>query len=118
MVDLNMEYKVKGIYESPNFEGYVEVFLDPVDKSIFKRNHEAEKPNIVFSGNPELLPVGNPEQMLDMVFKQLPRHIKIPPSEDKDPRAIIFIEDIIDFQSRGWHYGDIVQVDFTKIIKK
>ena len=108
-------YQIKGIKPSDQKKGYVEVVLEPVDTLAYHHEHEEHTPIQItgIGGDGSPFP---PEfqQQISQVFKQaMPPFLKN--KKPFDPRRLIHIESEIDFLSRDWRYGDIINVTLEKI---
>ena len=115
---ITIPYQIKGIKPSDQKKGYVEVVMDPVDALSYHHEHENDQPPIQISG---FGPDGSPfpaefQQQLSQVLRQaMPPFLKH--KKPYDPRRLIHIESEIDFLSRDWRYGDIINVTLEKIKK-
>jgi len=116
---ITLSYQIKSIKPSELKDGYVEVMLEPVDK--IEYNHEVHKNNHSPISVTGIGPGGVPfppefQQQISQLLKSA-----IPPSfqvkKGNDPRNIIHVESEIDFLTRNWKYGDIINVTLEKVKK-
>lgn len=115
---ITIPYQIKGIKPSDKIEGYVEVIMDPVDKLNY--DTKEENTNIPMKitgigpdGNP--FPPGFQQQLSHMLKDAMPPMFK---NKNKyDPRRLIHVESEIDFISRNWKYGDIINITLEKVKK-
>jgi hypothetical protein len=121
MVDetISIPYKIKSIKPSEQKKGYVEVVMEPVETLEYNRENNIERtPPIHISG---VGPNGNPfppefqNQLTQILQQAMPPMFKN--KKPYDPRRLIHIESEIDFLSRNWKYGDIINVTLKKIKK-
>ena len=115
---ITIPYQIKGIKPSEKKEGYVEVLMEPVDR--LEYNHEENLNNIPIKitgigpdGSP--FPPGIQEQLTQMLKNAMPPMFK--GKKYYDPRKLIHVESEIDFLSRNWKYGDIINVTLEKVKK-
>jgi hypothetical protein len=115
---ITISYQIKAIKPSEQKKGYVEVIMEPVDALEYNHDRNIPQPPIHISG---IGPNGGPfpqefQQQLSQILKQA-----MPPSlmhtKPYDPRRLIHIESEIDFISRDWKYGDIINITLTKVKK-
>lgn len=121
MVDeeITIPYKITAIKPSDQKKGYVEVTMEPVEPMDYPQdNHIDPNPPIHISG---IGPDGGPfppefqNQLTQMLQQAMPPMFKT--KKPYDPRRLIHIESEIDFISRNWKYGDIINVSLKKIKK-
>ena len=121
MVDetITIPYKIASIKPSDQKKGYVEVLMEPVEPLDYPQNsHNDQSPPIQISG---IGPDGGPfppefqNQLTQMLQQAMPPMFKS--KKPYDPRRLIHIESEIDFISRNWKYGDIINVTLKKIKK-
>lgn len=115
---VTLPYQIKAIKPSEQRKGYVEVVMEPVDSLEYNQSDEMDHPPIQISG---VGPNGSPfppelQQQLSQMLKQV-----MPPvfkgSRKFDPRRLIHVESEIDFLSRNWKYGDIINITLEKVKK-
>jgi hypothetical protein len=115
---ITIPYQIKGIKPSEVKPGYVEVLMEPVDKIEYQQRDEGGNVPIKITG---LGPDGSPfppgfQNQLTQILKNA-----MPPmfsgKKNYDPRRLIHVESEIDFISRNWKYGDIINVTLEKIKK-
>ena len=115
---ITIPYQIKAIKPSEQKKGYVEVIMEPVDTLEYNHDSNIKQPPIQISG---FGPNGAPfpqefQQQLTHILKQA-----MPPSfmgkKPYDPRRLIHIESEIDFLSRNWKYGDIINITLEKVKK-
>ena len=115
---ITIPYQIKGIKPSDQKKGYVEVVLEPVDILTYHHEHDDDQPPIQITG---IGSDGSPfppefQHQISQVLKQA-----MPPfmrnKKPYDPRRLIHIESEIDFLSRDWRYGDIINVTLEKVKK-
>ena len=109
------EYVIIAVGNSSHKKGMIDVWLEPVDKSIFeKENNPPSNGRIIINSGGGGMPVP-PQlmQMLDMLPQQMQTMMK--KEKDDDPRCILLIEDPIEFKINGWHHGDKIAVSFKRL---
>jgi len=115
---VTLPYQIKAIKPSDQKKGYVEVVMEPVDPLDYHHSEDVNQPPIQVSG---IGPNGSPfppevQQQLSQMLRQV-----MPPmfkeKEKFDPRRLIHVESEIDFLSRDWKYGDIINVTLEKVKK-
>jgi hypothetical protein len=115
---ITIPYQIKGIRPSDKKEGYVEVLMEPVDKLEYDNQDKPDNIPIKVIGTG---PNGTPfppefQQQLTQMLKNA-----VPPffhgKKNYDPRKLIHVESEIDFLTRNWKYGDIINVTLEKIKK-
>jgi len=114
----NIKCKIRSIADSTAFGGYVEVMLDPIDKSIFKREDISKEHNdikIIGGGPLGVIPIGNAGQMMEVIMEKIPFDGRQKLSENNDPRGILWIEDSVEFLNRRWNFGDTIEVSLKKV---
>ncbi len=115
---ITIPYQIKGIKPSEQKKGYVEVVMEPVDTLTYHQEHDSDPSPIQISG---FNANGNPfPPELQQQFSQILKQAMPPFFKNKkpyDPRCLIHIESEIDFLSRDWRYGDIINVTLEKIKK-
>lgn len=116
--NITIPYQIKAIKPSEHKKGYVEVMMEPVDRIEYHHEQSNDQPPIQISG---IGPNGNPfppeiQQQLSQMMKQV-----MPPmfkgKKEYDPRRLVHVESEIDFLSRNWKYGDIINVTLRKVKK-
>ena len=121
MVDesISIPYKIISIKPSEQKKGFVEVIMEPVEQFEYQQESNIEtNPPIHISG---IGPNGNPfpqefqNQLSQMLQQAMPPMFKN--KKPCDPRRLIHIESEIDFLSRNWKYGDIINVTLKKTKK-
>ena len=121
MVDemITLPYQIKAIKPSEQKKGYVEVMMEPVESLEYhQENNISPNPPIHISG---VGPDGSPfppefqNQLTQMLQQAMPPMFKN--KKPYDPRRLIHIESEIDFLSRNWKYGDIINVTLKKVKK-
>lgn len=107
------EYRICAINDSDIIDGYVEVFMDPVDKTVFDPAPEQGPgcPNVIMKSGGEM-PV-EIQQMMQHIPKQM-KQVAKQMNKHNDPRNILLIESRVDFDTCGWKYGDTLKVTFEK----
>jgi len=116
---ITIPYQIKAIKPSEQKKGYVEVVMEPVESLEYhQENHISSPPPIHISG---IGPDGSPfppefqNQLTQMLQQAMPPMFKN--KKPYDPRRLIHIESEIDFLSRNWKYGDIINVTLKKVKK-
>ena len=121
MVDetITIPYQIKAIKPSEQKRGHVEVVMEPVETLEYHQENQLNNPPpIHISG---IGPDGSPfppefqNQLTQMLQQAMPPMFKN--KKPYDPRRLIHIESEIDFLSRNWKYGDIINVTLKKIKK-
>lgn len=115
---IEIPYQIKGIKPSEQKNGYVEVLLEPVDKIEYQQQKTAQPPPIQISGvgtNGNAFPPELQQQLSQMLQQAIPPFFK--EQKNFDPRRLIHVESEIDFLSRNWKYGDIINVTLEKVRK-
>jgi hypothetical protein len=121
MVDetITIPYQIKAIKPSEQKKGYVEVVMEPVETLEYHQENQMHNtPPIHISG---VGPDGSPfppefqNQLTQMLQHAMPPMFKN--KKPYDPRRLLHIESEIDFLSRNWKYGDIINVTLKKIKK-
>ena len=111
-------YQIKGIKPSEHKSGYVEVLLEPVDKIEYHHQKSQQPPPIQITGvgpNGSGFPPEFQQQLSQMLQQAIPPFFK--DQKHYDPRRLIHVESEIDFLSRNWKYGDIINVTLEKVRK-
>jgi hypothetical protein len=111
-------YQIKGIKPSEHKQGYVEVLLEPVDKIEYQQQKTSHPPPIQITGvgpNGNIFPPELQQQLSQMLQQAVPPMFK--EQKNYDPRRLIHVESEIDFLSRNWKYGDIINVTLEKVRK-
>lgn len=109
---VSIKYRITGVDEFSEMDGYVAVYLEPV-KRIRKPSKGNPRINIHGVG-PKGSPV--PREVLQQLSMML--EASIPPEfkqSSEDPRNLIHVEPIVDFTPRNWKFGDIVKVSMVKV---
>ena len=113
---ITIPYQIKGIKPCERKEGYVEVLMEPVD--ILEYNQEESSGNIPIQvsgigpdGSP--FPPGFQNQLTQMLKSAMPPMFK--GKKSFDPRRLIHIESEIDFITRNWKYGDVIDITLEKV---
>ena len=116
---ITIPYQIKAIKPSEQKKGYVEVVMEPVESLEYhQENQIPNTPPIHISG---IGPDGSPfppefqNQLTQMLQQAMPPMFKN--KKPYDPRRLIHIESEIDFLSRNWKYGDIINVTLKKVKK-
>jgi hypothetical protein len=111
-------YQIRGIKPSDQKKGYVEVVMEPVDILSYHQDHDSDQPPIQISGfgaDGSPFPPEFQQQISQVLRQAMPPFFKN--KKHYDPRHLIHIESEIDFISRDWRYGDIINVTLEKIKK-
>lgn len=103
-------YQIKGIKTRSKEKGYVEVLMTPVNKLEIIDNNKDLPIKISGVGPDGVLPPEIIHQMNQMMMQSFPHMFK-----NEDPRKFLHIESEVDFVSRGWKYGDIVNISLEKV---
>jgi len=99
---ITIPYQIKAIKPSEQKKGYVEVVMEPVESLEYHPD-----------GSP--FPPEFQNQLTQMLQQAMPPMFKN--KKPYDPRSLIHIESEIDFLSRNWKYGDIINVTLKKVKK-
>jgi len=111
---ITIPYEIKGIRPCPKKKGYVEVTMVPVDKLEYDKDDKDEMPVKIMGTGPNGSPFP-PEfqkQLSVMLKSAIPSFSR---KDDADPRRFLHVESEIDFLTRGWKYGDIIDITLTKV---
>lgn len=111
---ITIPYEIKGIRPCPKKKGYVEVTMVPVDKLEYDKDDKDEMPIKLMGTGPNGSPFP-PEfqkQLSVMIKSAIPSFNR---KDDADPRRFLHVESEIDFLTRGWKYGDIIDITLTKV---
>ena len=111
---ITIPYEIKGIRPCPKKKGYVEVTMVPVDKLEYDKGDKDEMPVKIMGTGPNGSPFP-PEfqkQLSVMLKSAIPSFSR---KDDSDPRRFLHVESEIDFLTRGWKYGDIIDITLTKV---
>ena len=111
---ITIPYEIKGIRPCPKKKGYVEVTMVPVDKLEYDKDDKDEMPVKIMGTGPNGSPFP-PEfqkQLSVMLKSAIPSFSR---KDDSDPRRFLHVESEIDFLTRGWKYGDIIDITLTKV---
>jgi len=111
---ISTKYRITGVDEFPEIDGYVAVYLEPVIR--LKPNKDNRHRNVEVQGfGPKGMPI--PAEAMRQISVQLEQ--MIPPQfrqrQMEDPRNLIHVEPIIEFTPRNWKFGDIVEVSIKKV---
>ena len=108
---VTLQYRITGIQEFPEGDGYVAVYMEPVQHLGIQR--KAPKINIQSSGGKSVpREIHQAMQMFAVELEEsLPRNRR-----KDDPRDLIHVEPMIDFIPRGWRFGDIVNITIEKVV--
>jgi hypothetical protein len=112
---ITIPYQIKGIKPSDKKEGYVEVLMEPVDKLEYKQDDISQNIPIKVTGigtDGSPFPPGFQDQLTQVLKSAMPPMFK---GKNFDPRRLIHVESEIDFLSRNWKYGDIIDVTLKKV---
>jgi len=115
---ITIPYQIKGIKPSERKEGYVEVLMEPIDKLEYTQENGPNNIPIKVTGigpDGSLFPPGFQEQLTQMLKTAMPPMFK--GKKSYDPRRLIHVESEIDFLTRNWKYGDIINVTLEKVKK-
>ena len=115
---ITIPYQIKGIKPSERKKGYVEVLMEPVDKLEYDHEDDSDDTPIKVTGigpDGSPFPPGFQEQLSQMLKSAMPPYFK--GKKGYDPRRLIHVESEIDFLTRNWKYGDIINVTLEKIKK-
>ena len=115
---ITIAYQIKGIKPSERKKGYVEVLMEPVDRLEFNQEEGSNSIPIQVTGigpDGSPFPPGFQEQLNQMLKSAIPPMFK--GKKSFDPRRLIHVESEIDFLSRNWKYGDIINVTLEKVKK-
>ena len=111
---ITIPFQIKGIRPCPNKKGYVEVMMFPVDRLEYDKDDKDEMPVKIMETGPNGSPFP-PEfqkQLSVMLKSAIPSFSR---KDDADPRRFLHVESEIDFLTRGWKYGDIIDITLTKV---
>ena len=111
---ITIPYEIKGIRPCPKKKGYVEVTMVPVDKLEYDKDDKDEMPVKIMGTGPNGSPFP-PEfqkQLSVMLKSVIPSFSR---KDDADPRRFLHVESEIDFLTRGWKYGDIIDITLKKV---
>jgi hypothetical protein len=111
---ITIPYEIKGIRPCPKKKGYVEVTMVPVDKLEYDKDDKDEMPVKIMGTGPNGSPFP-PEfqkQLSVMLKSAIPSFSR---KDDADPRCFLHVESEIDFLTRGWKYGDIIDITLKKV---
>ena len=112
---ITIPYEIKGIRPCPKKNGYVEVTMVPVDKLEYDKDDKDEMPVKIMGTGPNGSPFP-PEfqkQLSVMLKSAMPSSLS--QKEDVDPRCFLHVESEIDFLTREWKYGDIIDITMVKV---
>lgn len=112
MSEVKINYRIAGIDEFQDLNGYVAVYMEPVNKL---NVNNIQKENLKVQGfGPSGTPIPQEvlQQLSAQVEKMLPSHLR---KEKEDPRIFVHVEPTIDFIPRGWKFGDIIEVSMKKV---
>jgi len=111
---ITIPYEIKGIRPCPKKKGYVEVTMVPVDKLEYDKDDKDEMPvKIMGTGqNGSPFPPEFQKQLSVMLKSAMPSFSR---KDDIDPRRFLHVESEIDFLTRGWKYGDIIDITLMKV---
>ena len=115
---ITIPYQIKGIKPCERKKGYVEVLMEPVDRLDYDREENSNNIPIKVTGigpDGSSFPPGFQEQLTQMLKGAIPPMFK--GKRGYDPRRLIHVESEIDFISRNWKYGDIINVTLEKVKK-
>jgi hypothetical protein len=115
---ITIPYQIKGIKPSERKQGYVEVSMEPVDKLEYNEEKSSDDIPIKVTGigpDGSPFPPGFQEQLNQMLQSAMPPMFK--GRRRYDPRRLIHVESEIDFITRNWKYGDIINVTLEKVKK-
>lgn len=115
---ITIPYQIKGIKPSEVKPGYVEVLMEPVDKIEYQQRDEGGDVPIKITGigpDGSPFPPGFQNQLTQILKSAMPPIFAA--KKNYDPRRLIHVESEIDFISRNWKYGDIINVTLEKIKK-
>ena len=116
---VTISYKITAIKPSEQKKGYVEVIMEPVDSLDYHQENHIERTQPIHvtglnvDGSP--FPPEFQNQLSQILQQAMPPMFKN--KKPYDPRRLIHIESEIDFLSRNWKYGDIIDVTLRKIKK-
>ena len=111
---ITIPYEIKGIRPCPKKKGYVEVTMVPVDKLEYDKDDKDEMPVKIMGTGPNGSPFP-PEfqkQLSVMLKSAIPSFSR---KDDADPRRFLHVESEIDFLTREWKYGDIIDITLKKV---
>ena len=100
---ITIPYQIKGIKPCDKIEGYVEVLMEPIDKLEYNGSEISNDIPIKISGigmDGSSFPPGVQDQLTQVLKNAMPP---------------IHIESEIDFISRKWKYGDIIDITLEKV---
>ncbi len=111
---ITIPYEIKGIRPCPKKKGYVEVTMVPVDKLEYDKDDKDEMPVKIMGTGPNGSPFP-PEFQKQLSFMLKSAMPSFSRKDDADPRRFLHVESEIDFLTRGWKYGDIIDITLTKV---
>lgn len=111
--EIDIEYRICSVMDSDLVDGFVEVFMEPVDKTVF------DSPAMPPHNNPSVMVKSSSDSSsgLQQFMNQIPQSMKQMQkqmSKQDDPRTILLLENRVDFDTRNWKYGDTLVVSFKK----
>jgi hypothetical protein len=115
---VTLPYQIKAIKPSEQKKGYVEVVMEPVDPLEYNHSDNVDQPPIQVRGvgpNGSPFPPEMQQQLSQMLKQSMPSMFK--EKQKYDPRRLVHVESEIDFLSRNWKYGDIINVTLEKVKK-
>ena len=113
------EYVIVAICDSTHKKNMADVWMDPVDKSIFdKDKQECPGNRVIINPGGGQLPAGLIQMMehLPMQMQDMMGQKKV--VRDPDPRNLLLIVDPIELECHGWHHRDKITVSFEKKVEK
>jgi hypothetical protein len=112
---VTLPYEIKGIRPCPRKKGYVEVTMVPVDKLEYDKDESKDAPVKVMgigpNGSP--FPPDFQKQLSFMLKSAMPSSLS--GKDNTDPRCLLHVESEIDFLTRGWKYGDVIEITLQKV---
>jgi len=113
---ITIPYQIKGIKPCDKKEGYVEVLMEPIDKLEYNGNERSNDLPIKITGigmDGSSFPQGVQDQLTQVLKNAIPPMYR--KGKSYDPRRLIHIESEIDFITRNWKYGDIIDITLEKV---
>ena len=115
MEKAKLNYRIVCIADSLVKKGFVDVVLDPIDKNIFKQqNSQQRNPAMTVMSKEFPMSMGQMGMMVQEIPHMMEDMMGIKKKKN-DPRMILWVEDSVDFASRSWKWGDIIEVSLKKI---
>jgi len=112
---LSIKYTIKGIqpYDHDRIKGWVSILLVPMDPLSLPA---APKKRMMTGFTPDGSPI--PKEAIEEMQAVITNILPFPIMQQRTPendREIVIIEEESEFNSRGWKYGDQINVTFEKL---